>query len=340
MTNEKLSPKTRIALLIGGILLLAVLYVPIWVISLDAPQYPEGLSMYIYANKLGGNVDIINGLNHYIGMKTLHNEDFIEFKIIPYCIIFFSGMFIFTAILANRKLLISLLALFVSFGIIAMVDFWRWEYDYGHNLNPDAAIKVPGMSYQPPLIGYKQLLNFGAYSMPDIGGFIFILVGLLLVVLIVVELRLQKKRKSLNNVTKNAALLLALISFSACDIGPRPINLSRDNCAHCKMSITDNRFGAELVTKKGKIFVFDDAVCMLAFIKSDVVKKKDIKNNYLVDYAGTNALVNVDAAFIVKSESIKGPMNGHIVAFANEYDSKEFLKKNNGTIHKWNTITE
>jgi copper chaperone NosL len=195
MTNEKLSPKTRISLLIGGILLLTVLYVPIWGISLDAPQYPEGLSMYIYANKLGGNVDIINGLNHYIGMKTLHNEDFIEFKIIPYFIVFFSVLFILTAIVANRKLLMTLLALFVSFGIIAMVDFWRWEYDYGHNLNPDAAIKVPGMSYQPPLIGYKQLLNFGAYSMPDIGGMIFILLGLLLVVLIVVELRIQKKKK-------------------------------------------------------------------------------------------------------------------------------------------------
>ncbi|MBP5998895.1 MAG: nitrous oxide reductase accessory protein NosL [Sediminibacterium sp.] len=340
MTTEKLTPITRIALLIGGVLLLAVLYVPIWGISLDAPQYPEGLSMYIYANKLGGNVDIINGLNHYIGMKTLHNEDFIEFKIIPYFIVFFSGLFILTAILANRKLLITLLALFVSFGIIAMVDFWRWEYDYGHNLNPDAAIKVPGMSYQPPLIGYKQLLNFGAYSMPDIGGIIFILVGLLLVVLIVVELRIQKKRKSLNNVAKNTAFLLVLISFSACETGPRPINMTRDNCAHCKMNITDNRFGAELVTKKGKMFIFDDAVCMIAFIKSKEVKKNDIKNHYLVDYTGTHQLINADDAFIVKSETIKGPMNGHLVAFAKEDDMKHFLEKNTGTLHKWHTITE
>ena len=70
--------------------LIVVLFVPMWRIELDAPQYPEGLMMQIYPNKLGGNVDIINGLNHYIGMKTLHDEDFIEFKILPSIIIFFS----------------------------------------------------------------------------------------------------------------------------------------------------------------------------------------------------------------------------------------------------------
>ena len=75
-----------------------------------------------------------------------------------------------------------------------MVDFWRWEYAYGHELNPDAPIQVPGMAYQPPLIGYKQLLNFGAFSIPDIGGFLFILVGLLL--LIALLLPWHKKRKA------------------------------------------------------------------------------------------------------------------------------------------------
>lgn len=175
-----------------GLLLIAVIYVPIWSIELNAPQYPEGLSMSIYANRIGGNVDIINGLNHYIGMKTIHDKDFPEFKIIPYCVYFFSALFMLTAVFANRKFLYSLFVLFVGFGIVAMVDFWKWEYQYGHDLNPDAAIKVPGMSYQPPLIGYKQLLNFGAYSMPDIGGWIFILAGLVLLVIILNQFRKKK----------------------------------------------------------------------------------------------------------------------------------------------------
>ena len=92
----------------------------------------------------------------------------------------------------QKKFSDLLFVLFVGFGIVAMVDFWKWEYQYGHDLNPDAAIKVPGMSYQPPLIGYKQLLNFGAYSMPDIGGWIFILAGLILVVIIALQFRKAK----------------------------------------------------------------------------------------------------------------------------------------------------
>ena len=50
-----------------------------WRIELEAPQYPEGLVLQLHANKIGGDVDIINGLNHYIGMATLHTENFFEF---------------------------------------------------------------------------------------------------------------------------------------------------------------------------------------------------------------------------------------------------------------------
>jgi len=76
-----------------------------------------------------------------------------------------------------------------------MIDFWKWEYDYGHDLDPAAAIKVPGMAYQPPLIGFKQLLNFGAYSIPDIGGWLFIGVGLILVFIVIFELRRKTQLK-------------------------------------------------------------------------------------------------------------------------------------------------
>lgn len=163
-----------------GLSLLAVLYFPIWSIYLEAPQYPEGLSMSIYVDRIGGDIDIINGLNHYIGMRTIHANDFIEFSILSYCVMFFSLLFILNGIFASKKFFYLLSISFISFGIISIIDFWRWEYDYGHHLNEDAAIKVPGMTYQPPLIGYKQLLNFGAYSYPDIGGYVFIAAGLVI----------------------------------------------------------------------------------------------------------------------------------------------------------------
>jgi copper chaperone NosL len=195
--NSKLSLSTRVITFICGLALIVVLFVPLWRIELSAPQYPEGLVMKMYPNKLAGNVDIINGLNHYIGMKTLHTADFIEFTILPYIISGFAliSILVATVLHKSRKWLHVLLISFVLFGIVAMVDFWRWEYNYGHNLDPNAAIIVPGMAYQPPLIGYKKLLNFGAYSIPDIGGWIFICVGLLFVSAEIVELKKSKHDK-------------------------------------------------------------------------------------------------------------------------------------------------
>src|SRR5579864_510585 len=174
MKINQTSLSGRMLFILSGISLFTILFFPMWQIQLSAPQYPEGLVMLIYPNKIGGNVDIINGLNHYIGMKTIHTDDFLEFTILPYIICFFSVLFIITGMVGKRKLTNISFVLFVCFGVIAMADFWKWEYNYGHHLNPDAAFIVPGMSYQPPLIGFKQLLNFGAYSIPDTGGWIFV----------------------------------------------------------------------------------------------------------------------------------------------------------------------
>ena len=193
---KKITPLSRGLLIVAAILLAISIFVPLWYIDLDAPQYPEGLRLLIYPDKLAGDVEIINGLNHYIGMQTLHAENFVEFKVLPYIIAFFALLTLIVAFVGNRKFLYLLLTLFIIFGIVAMYDFWKWEYDYGHNLDPTAAIKVPGMAYQPPLIGFKQLLNFGAYSFPDIGGWLFIGAGALMLAAVVIEWRRTKKAKA------------------------------------------------------------------------------------------------------------------------------------------------
>jgi len=139
---------------------------------------------------------------------------------------------------------------------MAMYDFWRWEYNYGHNLDPNAAIIVPGMAYQPPLIGFKQLLNFGAYSIPDIGGWIFIAVGaLLLFMVVVIWYKARSFKKNLKTMPATLAFCL-LLSFSSCSTQPEPIKVGVDNCYLCKMTISDVRYGAELVYKKGNNIKF------------------------------------------------------------------------------------
>ena len=90
-SNEnKIGILSKVFLIVAGLFLVLSLYNPIWRIELDAPHYPEGLALTIFANKLAGDVNIINGLNHYIGMKTLHEEEFIEFTVLPYIIGFYA----------------------------------------------------------------------------------------------------------------------------------------------------------------------------------------------------------------------------------------------------------
>src|SRR4029079_8149110 len=105
MNNNKVSSLGRILFVLSGLAVFSILSFPMWQIQLSAPQYPEGLVLLIYPNRLGGNVDIINGLNHYIGMKPLHASDFIEFTLLPYLIIFYSVLFIITGLIGKRKLM-------------------------------------------------------------------------------------------------------------------------------------------------------------------------------------------------------------------------------------------
>jgi len=334
--KNKLSNISRLLLLIAAIGLVMVLFTPIWRIELDAPQYPEGLSLSIHAKGLQGNVDIINGLNHYIGMKTLHNEDFIEFTVLSYCIVFFAIAFLLVAIVNKRNWLNILFILFVVFGVVAMIDFWRWEYNYGHNLNPNAAIVVPGMAYQPPLIGFKQLLNFGAYSIPDIGGWIFISAGVLSLACVVIEWKKYKRLK--RRFTPAVAVLVTALLLQSCNTGPEAIVTGRDNCYFCKMTITDIKYGAEIVTKKGKAFKFDDVHCILAFLHSKMMEEKDIKDIYLVDFAGDHSLVKTGESFLLQGEAIHGPMNGNVIAFKNEDSLKEMAVQLKGEAMSWDKL--
>ncbi len=184
---KKLKPLTRIVVALSALSLITAYFVPLWQILMWAPQYPEGLEMKIWINTLTGEVRTISALNHYIGMKTIEVSMFPEFNYMIYVVGFIIGIGLLASIINKRFMLVSFLVLILAAGVGALVDFYLWGYDYGHNLNPEAPIKIEGMSYQPPLIGTKILLNFTAFSGPDTGGWIFIGVGVLLLGLLLYE---------------------------------------------------------------------------------------------------------------------------------------------------------
>jgi copper chaperone NosL len=189
--------QSKIIVILASLILILSFFFPIWYIDLEAPQYPEGIGLQIWLNKITGqkpnDLNNINGLNHYIGMKEISPEAIPELKIMPFVIIFLIVFGLISGILGKRSLVYIWIVLFFVIAAVGLYDFYLWGYDYGHDLNPNAAIKVPGMAYQPPLIGSKMLLNFNAISMPHIGSWILVLA----VVLAAVALYLDKKNKTI-----------------------------------------------------------------------------------------------------------------------------------------------
>ena len=192
--------QSKIILIFASLILILTFFFPLWKINLEAPQYPEGIGLEIWINKITGqnpnDLDNINGLNHYIGMKRIEPNSIPELKIMPFIIIFMIVFGLITALAGKRFLVYSWIALFIILAAIGLYDFYLWEYDYGHNLNPEAAIKVPGMAYQPPLIGSKMLLNFNAISMPDISFIILVLVVALAIIALVVDKKSIKQNST------------------------------------------------------------------------------------------------------------------------------------------------
>ncbi len=127
-------------------------------------------------------------------MKEIEPESIPELKIMPYLMIFMMLFGLVAGISGKRTLVYTWILLFFIMASIGMYDFYMWEYDYGHDLNPLAAIKIPGMSYQPPLIGSKMLLNFNAISMPHIATYILAFVVMLAAAALVIDIKVKKKR--------------------------------------------------------------------------------------------------------------------------------------------------
>jgi len=343
---KKMSNTSRIIIAIGSLTLIIMFFVPAWSIYLIAPQYPEGLSMQIWLNKISGQVEIINGLNHYIGMKHIKAEMFPEFSFLVYILGFFILFGLAIAFTGSRKLLFIYLVLSLIGGVAALVDFYMWGYKYGHELDPSAAIKVPGLSYQPPLIGHKKLLNFDSYSYPDTGGWVVVGVTALFFIIWFVEWRRQKKQmkmeqyKSNPSSVTNLSVPVAFITFLLLGCNPKAekINLGKDQCAECKMTIVDPKFGAEILTKKGKAYKFDDTHCIAAFLERRGVELNNIYHVFFVDYNGNNELVDVDSAEFVVSSRLKSPMGG-AAAFRNLAEAKKKSAEIEGSrITNWATL--
>lgn len=164
---------------LAGLAILGLFVFPLWSITLEAPQYPTPLSMDIYINKFEdyrpNDIKNINLMNHYVGMAPIP-ETIPEFTIFPIVIGLMSLIGILLALFKSYKWFLSWFIVMVLLSTAGLIDFYFWEYNFGHNLDPEAIMKFTDkednpMGFQPPFFGSEQILNFVAHSYPGIGSY-------------------------------------------------------------------------------------------------------------------------------------------------------------------------
>lgn len=134
-------------------------------------------------------------------------------------------------------------------------------------------------------------------------------------------------------------ILLVIISlnFAACNVEPEEIKFGKDDCNYCKMKIMDSKFGAEIVTNKGKVYKFDDVNCMVRHIKDNNINQDDLKYTLIINYVQPKTLIDAKNAYYLRSESITSPMGSYLAAFEkNNYS--DFIKKWNAEEWKWDMV--
>jgi len=333
-----MAKRSRILILAASIALGLLYVLPVWTIDLEAPQYPEGLGMVIRLNTIEGqkphDLANINNLNHYIGMQRIVPESIPELRIMPMIVAVLMVTGIGVAFLGRRTLLYAWTVGFLAISAIGLADFWKWEYDYGHNLDEEnAIIKIPGMSYQPPLIGSRQILNFTAHSWPGSGGWIAILAASTAVVVSLSELRGRRvsadpKATSDPSETSGprdharatALTTVLLLAHAGCtEPAPRPLLAGVDGCADCLMILDADGHGAEIVMRTGKIHTFDSAECMVNHLLTSAAPDA-VHSTWVTDFSNPTELVPAESAYYLVSSTLGSPMGLGITAFARAQD--------------------
>ncbi len=177
--DRELTITSRILIIAGVLLLIPVYLVPMYQMTLISNQFPDGLELHIYAAKLEGgstpnrdDLREINTLNHYIGMRPLLESDFSEFKWLPLAVGVFALLALRAVVIGKMSKLVDIVVLFVYFGLFSLWSFYQRLYQYGHNLDPTAAVKVK--PFTPPLFGTQQIANFTVTNMPEVGSYLMI----------------------------------------------------------------------------------------------------------------------------------------------------------------------
>lgn len=361
--------KSRLLLVAAAVLLVPTYWLPLWSIRIVAPQYREGLGMYIGLRDIWGHqphdIQNINILNHYIGMKPIDPAVVDVLTIMPWVVGFLAVAALLVALVPRRAAIAGWLVAFVALGTAGLAEFWSWNYDYGHNLDPMAPIKVPGMTYQPPLVGTKQLLNMATSSFPSWGTLFIALAFAAGAWALVLAWRARPAGptpaagEGQARLATAAAALLLLAALPACQAPQAEATASLDAphlreayddgefeafvpggaCAYCDGEIDTARFGAQLTTTAGETHRFMSAECMAGFVAEGRVAPDDIRSMQVVDYAHGARLIDARDAFYVRMDFERSPGGLGVAAVRTEKIAASLHYFQGGERLDWDGVT-
>ena len=183
--HKPLNLVSRLFLLAAAVAIAVSLFFPLWKMHLVAPQYSDGLDLYIYSYQIvggglnGQHLHEINNLNHYIGMKPIQQADFLEMRWMPFVFGLIMLLILRSIVFGEMSNVVDLFAVYTYFGLFSIGSFWYRLYEYGHNLDPTAPMRIK--PFTPLLIGVKQIANFREYSFPQAGAYLLLFSVLLIV---------------------------------------------------------------------------------------------------------------------------------------------------------------
>jgi len=150
------------------ILLVISILQPYWQLTLHAPQYPKGLTVTAYVNRLEGDVQEIDGLNHYIGMRPLNEAATFERTISIYGIVVLALLILAAVYIHNRwAALMALPALLLP--MVFLLDLQYWLANFGQNLDPTAPLSSSIKPFVPPVLGEGKIAQFRTVAEPGTG---------------------------------------------------------------------------------------------------------------------------------------------------------------------------
>lgn len=180
--------RSRILILLAALLLLPALFMPLWEVNFASTRYPSGLQLNVYSHKLegGSEVDLleINALNYYMGIRSLDEEEFVEFRWLPFVLGAVILLSLRAIILGKMSKLVDLFFLITYAGMFALWNFQNTLYAYGHNIRSSASVQIE--PFTPPLFGSISVGHVEVQGSPEVGAYCMALVPLILLVAIYV----------------------------------------------------------------------------------------------------------------------------------------------------------